>query len=165
MCDDPALFSAAAARLAVAAALGAGKTGEAESERAVAKRCVKLACGVLALPFPSKSNKSKVGPGGSDGGKEEGKEDEEDSEEEGSEDEDEAVAAEAEKQGEGGMGPLAGSAAALVLGHVMFSPATRAVARAALNAVKRNAHPALAGLRTQAGAYTCPLSSSNLSRF
>jgi hypothetical protein len=130
--DDEALFSAASERLAAAAQLCAGKTPEAEAERAVAKRCVKLACGVLATPFPSKKADAA----------DDDSEEEIDSEEDDSEDEGEGAGAD-------GMGNLAGRAATLALGYLMFSPATRAVARACLAAVKRNSHPALAGLHTQ----------------
>ena len=48
--DDAALFDAAAERLLSASAACAGKTNDAESERAVAKRCVTLACATLATP-------------------------------------------------------------------------------------------------------------------
>lgn len=115
----------------------AGKTPEAEAERAVAKRCVKLACGTLSTPFPTKANAAnKTGVGDED--------DEEEEEDDEAEETSETVAGASAE-----LGSLAARGAALALGHVMFSPATRAVARAALSAVKRNAHPALAGLRTQ----------------
>ena len=45
------------------------------------------------------------------------------------------------------VGALAGRGAALAFGHLTVSPATRAVARAAIDAARRNRHPALSGLR------------------
>ena len=83
--DDDALFEAAAERLASASAACSGKHADAESERAVAKRCVALACAALAAPFEegesgetgegggsddseSDSEEGKIGGGGGGGG-------------------------------------------------------------------------------------------------
>ena len=131
--DDDALFEAAAERLASASAACSGKHADAESERAVAKRCVALACAALAAPF-EEGESGETGEGG-------GSDDSESDSEEG-------------KIGGGGgggggarVGALAGRGAALAFGHLTFSPSTRAVARAAIDAARRNGHPALSGLR------------------
>ena len=133
--DDDALFEAAAERLASASAACSGKHADAESERAVAKRCVALACAALAAPF-EEGESGETGEGG-------GSDDSESDSEEG-------------KMGGGGgggggggarVGALAGRGAALAFGHLTFSPSTRAVARAAIDAARRNRHPALSGLR------------------
>ena len=132
--DDDALFEAAAERLASASAACSGKHADAESERAVAKRCVALACAALAAPF-EEGESGETGEGG-------GSDDSESDSEEG-------------KIGGGGggggggarVGALAGRGAALAFGHLTFSPSTRAVARAAIDAARRNRHPALSGLR------------------
>ena len=128
--DDDALFDAAAERLAAASAACSGKHADAESERAVAKRCVSLACAALAAPF----EEGESGETGESSGS-----DDSDSESE-------------ERIGGGGgggarVGAVAGRGAALAFGHLTFSPSTRAVARAAIDAARRNRHPALSGLR------------------
>ena len=127
--DDTALFSAAAERLAAAAGRSIGRTPEAESERSVAKACAFLACGVLAGDVAKRRDEATRGNDESDD------DDDSDDDSVGAEDVDVA-------------GALAGRAASLALGHVLFSPATRTVARAVLAAVaKHNAHPALGALR------------------
>ena len=129
--DDDALFEAAAERLASASAACSGKHADAESERAVAKRCVALACAALAAPF-EEGESGETGEGG------------------GEEDDSESDSEEGRIGGGGGgarVGALAGRGAALAFGHLTFSPSTRAVARAAIDAARRNRHPALSGLR------------------
>ena len=134
--DDAALFDAAAERLATAAGACAGKTPHAEAERAVAKRCARLAVGTLSTPRPTDAN----GTGETDetGGSSDDDDDDEDETEK------------EKKDVDVGVGALAGRGAALALGHLIFSPSTRAVARATVEAARRNAHPSLAGVRGDA---------------
>ena len=117
-----------------------GKNETAELERGVAKRLVKLACGTLALPFP----RAKDGEG-VEVDREESDSEAEESDSEADPDDKPAV-----EDVRGALGNLAGRAAGLALGHAVFSPATRAVARATIAAAKRNLHPSLAELRTDA---------------
>jgi len=138
--DDEALFAAAVERLRVASAHFVGKNETAELERGVAKRLVKLACGTLALPFP----RAKDGEG-VEVDREESDSEAEESDSEADPDDKPAV-----EDVRGALGNLAGRAAGLALGHAVFSPATRAVARATIAAAKRNLHPSLAELRTDA---------------
>ena len=139
--DDEALFAAAVERLRVASAQFVGKNETAELERGVAKKLVKLACGTLSLPFPRASQ---------DGTNADAAREESDSEAEESDSEADPVVAPAAVEDRGALGNLAGRAAGLALGHMVFSPATRAVARATIAAAKRNLHPSLAELRTNA---------------
>ena len=139
--DDEALFAAAVERLRVASAQFVGKNENAELERGVAKKLVKLACGTLSLPFPRASQ---------DGTNADAAREESDSEAEESDSEADPVVAPAAVEDRGALGNLAGRAAGLALGHMVFSPATRAVARATIAAAKRNLHPSLAELRTNA---------------
>ena len=139
--DDEALFAAAVERLRVASAQFVGKNETAELERGVAKKLVKLACGTLSLPFPRASQ---------DGTNADAAREESDSEAEESDSEADPVDAPAAVEDRGALGNLAGRAAGLALGHMVFSPATRAVARATIAAAKRNLHPSLAELRTNA---------------
>ena len=138
--DDEALFAAAVERLRVASAHFVGKNETAELERGVAKRLVKLACGTLALPFP----RAKDGEG-VEVDREESDSEAEESDSEADPDDKPPV-----EDNRGALGNLAGRAAGLALGHAVFSPATRAVARATIAAAKRNLHPSLAELRTDA---------------
>ena len=138
--DDEALFAAAVERLRVASAHFVGKNETAELERGVAKRLVKLACGTLALPFP----RAKDGQG-VEVDREESDSEAEESDSEADPDDKPPV-----EDNRGALGNLAGRAAGLALGHAVFSPATRAVARATIAAAKRNLHPSLAELRTDA---------------
>ena len=133
--DDDALFEAAAERLASASAACSGKHADAESERAVAKRCVALACAALAAPF-EEGESGETGEGG-------GSDDSESDSEEG----EDRRRRRRRRRGGARVGALAGRGAALAFGHLTFSPSTRAVARAAIDAARRNRHPALSGLR------------------
>ena len=122
--------------MATAAGACAGKTPHAEAERAVAKRCARLAVGTLSTPRPTDAN----GTGETDetGGSSDDDDDDEDETEK------------EKKDVDVGVGALAGRGAALALGHLIFSPSTRAVARATVEAARRNAHPSLAGVRGDA---------------
>ena len=122
--------------MATAAGACAGKTPQAEAERAVAKRCARLAVGTLSTPRPTDAN----GTGETDetGGSSDDDDDDEDETEK------------EKKDVDVGVGALAGRGAALALGHLIFSPSTRAVARATVEAARRNAHPSLAGVRGDA---------------
>ena len=135
MDDDDALFEAAAERLASASAACSGKHADAESERAVAKRCVALACAALAAPF-EEGESGETGEGG-------GSDDSESDSEEGKM----GRRRRRRRRRRARVGALAGRGAALAFGHLTFSPSTRAVARAAIDAARRNRHPALSGLR------------------
>ena len=133
----PRLFDAAAERLATAAggvrgedAAGGSGTRRRETVRATRR-------GHPSTPRPTEAN----GTGETDetGGS---------SDDDDDDDEDET---EKEKKDVGvGVGALAGRGAALALGHLIFSPSTRAVARATVEAARRNAHPSLAGVRGDA---------------
>jgi U3 small nucleolar RNA-associated protein 10 len=142
--DDDALFDAASERLNVAAAKCAGKTPEAELERAVAKRCVKLLVGVLSTP------PRRPGAAGGEGAEKSAEKGAEESDAEESDSEESDSEASVEAAADGAAGPLAGRAAATAFAHVLFSPSTRAVARAALDAAARNPHPLLWKFREKA---------------
>ena len=135
--DDAALFDAAAERLLSASAACAGKTNDAESERAVAKRCVTLACATLATP------------GGDAGGSGETTNvaQRDDSDSDSSDDEKAEDGKTRAANPKTALGALAGKGAALAFGHLVFSPCSRAVARAVIASAKRNKHPTLCGLR------------------
>ena len=132
--DDAALFDATVERLASAAAACAGKTPDAEHERAVAKRCVALVIATLATPFADGETGETGARGDADGSQD-------DSDFSDDERNDTNIGGKTEA------GALAGRGAALAFGYLTFSPSTRAVARATIDTAKKNQHPSLRGLR------------------
>ena len=150
--DDAALFDAARERLGLAASACGGKSPDAELERAAGKRLAKLACGTLAVCSEDAGEatgetKAKGGEGAAGAAGAEGADSDSDT------DSDSDSGAGGAGRGVGGVGPvggpLAGRAASLAFGYLTHSPATRAIARATLEAAKRNPHFALAGLRSR----------------